>query len=92
MQPHENESSAAFVLRVEVERRRWDMEKSATYHAFVKRYLDLPLRKCLDQVRMAKKAAGNNKFSWDDVVTVCRDRQAGIGLAEEEEVEKQKPK
>lgn len=31
---------------------------------------------------MAKKAAGNAKFGWDDVVTVCRDREAGIGLAD----------
>ena len=34
-------------------------------------------------MRIAKKAAGNHKFGWDDVVTVCRDRKAGIGLAEE---------
>ncbi len=36
LEKRRDESSAAFVMRVEMERRRLGMEKSATYHAFVK--------------------------------------------------------
>lgn len=68
---------------METERRRRGLDKSATYHAFVRRHLDDDTKRSLDQVRLAKKAAGNNKFGWDDVVTVCRDKMAGISLAEE---------
>jgi hypothetical protein len=68
-----NESSPAFVLRVEQTRRGLDMDKGSTYHAFVKKCLDLDLRRKLDQVRWAKKASGNARFGWEDVVAVCRD-------------------
>ena len=40
MRPNSGESQAEFVMRVEMARRRYNMEKSATYHAFAKRFLD----------------------------------------------------
>jgi hypothetical protein len=63
-----------------------DIDKTTTFHAFVKSSLDLDLRRRLDHIRLTKKAAGNSKFGWDDVVTVSRDLQAG-GLLGEEEVQ-----
>jgi hypothetical protein len=88
MHPKVGEVSAAFVLRVEAERRRMSIDKASTYHAFVKRDLDLKLRQRLDQVRWAKKASGNPKFGWDDVVTVCRDMQNGCTLGDDTEATK----
>jgi hypothetical protein len=73
MHPYKGEASAAFVLRVEATRRRMNIDRASTYHAFVKRDLDQKLRERLDSVRWAKKATGNLKFGWEDVVTVCRD-------------------
>ncbi len=63
-----------------MERRKLDLDKSSTFHAFVKRNLDLDLRTKLDQVRWAKKANGNTKFGWDDVVAVCKDMVNGCVL------------
>ena len=48
MHPVAGESSAAFVLRVETARRRMNIDKVSTYHAFVKRDLELKLRERLD--------------------------------------------
>ncbi len=59
------------------------MDKTASFHAFVKRHLSLATRRQLDSVRLSKKAAGSTRFGWDDVVTVCRDKQQGVGLADE---------
>ena len=70
------------MLRVETERRRLDIDKSSTFHAFVKRNLDLGLRQKLDQIRWSKKTQGNLKFGWDDVVAVCRDMASGCALGE----------
>jgi hypothetical protein len=80
--PKPQETSPSFVLRVETERRRLDIDKSSTFHAFVKRNLDLGLRQKLDQIRWSKKTQGNLKFGWDDVVAVCRDMASGCALGE----------
>ena len=48
MHPLVGENSAAFVLRVETARRRMNIDKVSTYHAFVKKDLDLKLQECLD--------------------------------------------
>ncbi len=77
------------MLRVETERRKRDFDRNATFHAFVKRHLSLATRRQLDQVRISKKAAGNPRFGWDDVVTVCRDQLQGIGLADDVEAQPQ---
>lgn len=37
--PKSSESSPEFVLRVEMERRRLDVDKGSTFHAFVKKSL-----------------------------------------------------
>lgn len=42
--PKLQETSPEFVLRVEMERRRLGIDKSSTFHAFVKKTLDLGLR------------------------------------------------
>ena len=83
MHPKPGEASTAFVLRVETVRRRMNIDRASTYHAFVKRDLDHRLRERLDQVRWSKKATGNLKFGWEDVVTVCRDMQHGCTLGDE---------
>jgi hypothetical protein len=83
MHPFKGEASTAFVLRVETARRRMAVDKASTYHAFVKRDLDSRLRERLDQVRWSKKASGNLKFGWEDVVAVCRDMQHGCTLGDE---------
>lgn len=44
MTPKAEEASTAFVLRIETERRRWGIDPTSTYHAFVKRHLDNNLR------------------------------------------------
>jgi hypothetical protein len=82
MHPFAGETSTAFVLRVETVRRRMGIDRASTYHAFVRRDLDLRLRERLDQVRWAKKATGNLRFGWEDVVTVCRDMQHGCTLGD----------
>jgi hypothetical protein len=46
--PSPQETSPSFVLRVETERRRLNIDRSSTFHAFVKRNLDLGLRQKLD--------------------------------------------
>jgi hypothetical protein len=78
-------------MRVEMERRRLDMDKQSTYHAFVK-LLDQNVKRSLDMVRLNKKAQGfagtttfGAKFGWDDVVCVCKDFASGTQLAEPEE-------
>jgi hypothetical protein len=83
MHPAVGETSTAFVLWVESVRRRMGIDRASTYHAFVRRDLDLRLRERLDQVRWAKKATGNLRFGWEDVVTVCRDMQHGCTLGDE---------
>ena len=50
-----DESSAAFVVRVEQQRKVLKMDPVATYHAFIQK-LDLPLRRKLETVRITKKA------------------------------------
>lgn len=42
--PKPQETSPEFVLRVEMERRRLNIDKGSTFHAFVKKNLDLGLR------------------------------------------------
>lgn len=42
--PKQQETSPEFVLRVEMERRRLNLDKGSTFHAFVKKTLDLGLR------------------------------------------------
>ena len=82
--PRGDEGSAQFVLRVEMERRKLNMDLNATFHAFVKG-LDYEIKGLLDVVRLNKKATGKNngsitKFGWEDVVCVCKDRASGVQL------------
>lgn len=68
------------MMRVEVARRKVRVDANQAYHAFAKRFLDKGLKAQLDQVRWAKKAAGNNKWGWTDIVTVCKDLHTGCAL------------
>jgi hypothetical protein len=87
LRPNVGETSARFVLRVEMERKRLGIDPKATYHAF-KEMLDMPTRQVLDVVRINKKVAGSMisqaaKFGWDDVVMVFRDRLSGVSMVAE---------
>ncbi len=53
--PEPGESSAAFVGRIEMQRRQLGVDKQATYHTFVK-LLDVEVKRSLDIVRLNKKA------------------------------------
>ncbi len=81
LEPEQGEASAAFVMRVERERRSLGIDPNQAYHAFAKRFLDENLKAQLDQVRWAKKANGQVRWGWEDIVTVCRDVHTGCGLA-----------
>jgi hypothetical protein len=48
LSPKAGETSPEFVLRVETERRRLQIDKGSTFHAFVKKTLDARLREKLD--------------------------------------------
>jgi hypothetical protein len=69
------ESAAAFIVRVDLERRKLDVSRLAAYHTFI-HALDDELRRCLDMVRLNRKANSYNStpFGWEDVVMVCKDR------------------
>ncbi len=81
LRPRAGEQSAQFAVRVETERKRLNVSKMATWHAF-KGYLDDPTMQVLEMVRVNKKTSGTmmTSFGWDDVVTVCKDRTSGLAL------------
>ncbi len=80
LEPQAGEGSAAFVVRAEVARRKLGVDSGQAYHAFAKRFLDENLKQQLDQVRWAKKASGNPRWGWEDIVTVCKDVYTGCAL------------
>lgn len=82
MEKKHGEKTTTFVLRIEAERRRLGADKKTTYRSYVSKF-DRALKSKLDTVRWSKKASGNPKFGWDDVVTVCRDVESGCALDEE---------
>lgn len=54
----------------------------ATFRVFVKRTLDIELRRRLLQIKAAKEALGIQDFGWDDAVKVSIDIKVGGAMCQ----------